>query len=75
MEENDGYTPRRTTAREKAPSLVTEIQQRLGELGIKEYTHLPRKHKKAAKKLALGQHLTQRELARLDALNRQSKED
>lgn len=73
MNGKEGYTPEYDEGGNEVPLIVTEIHQRLGELGIGEYTNLPRKHKKAAKKLALGKQLTQRELARLDALRRQAK--
>ena len=53
------------------PLIVEEIRRRLGEFGISNYTDLPRKHKKSAKKLAQGKALTQQELARLDAIRRQ----
>lgn len=74
MTEKQGYTPEHEESGGGVPSIVNEIQRRLGELGIEEYVNLPRKHKKAAKKLATGKQLTQRELARLDALRRQNKE-
>ena len=68
MKEN--FDDRSDHPEQDVPPIVEEIQQRMGALGISGYNNLPRKHKKAAKKLAQGKTLTQRELARLEAVRR-----
>lgn len=73
MAAKEGYTPEGRENGGEVPLIVGEIRRRLGELGIEEYAKLPRKHKKAAKKLVQGKALTQRELARLEALRSQQK--
>jgi hypothetical protein len=55
-------------------TLSIQISERLGFISMSGYSNMPRKTKKAAKKVFLGNIPTQRELSRLQALrNRQNK--
>jgi hypothetical protein len=57
------------------PPITEEIARRLGEAGIGEYEHLPRKTKKAVIKNAQGRGLNSREQSRLAALkNRENNQ-
>jgi hypothetical protein len=50
--------------------LARRIAQELGHIGAEQYSNLPRKTKKAAKKVKQGRSLTQQELSRLAAIRK-----
>jgi copper oxidase (laccase) domain-containing protein len=53
---------------EETAKLQQVIRQRLGHIGVDEYTKVPRKTKKAVTKLHSDRKLSQREMSRIQAL-------